>query len=229
MGIPFDFAASPQVAKPTAPKPVTRVHAIKERAALEIVFPRVSGYRRDLPSEKLEAAFTEDSRLEITPADIGPTSVRDGRHRRRRRRPSRRRCWSGCGPRRSASTSPSICSTRSSATTTAFRSSICSRRSSASRGAGSTRAIWSRKGVPIGAILYQDQLARAAEKIDIALHARRRRDAIVAVLDPYNPKGSTRFVNFITSKPCWKTGAQPPKCHISHVVLDSELGGSSSR
>ena len=75
MGIPFDFAASPQVAKPTTPKPVTRVHAIKERAALEIVFPRVSGYRRDLPSEKLEAVFTEDSRLEITPADIGPTSV----------------------------------------------------------------------------------------------------------------------------------------------------------
>jgi type III restriction enzyme len=41
------------------------------------------------------------------------------------------------------------------------------------------------------------------------------------VLDPYNPKGSTRFVNFITSKPVWKTGTQPPKCHISHVVLDS--------
>ena len=41
------------------------------------------------------------------------------------------------------------------------------------------------------------------------------------MLDPYNPKGSTRHVNFITSKTCWKTGAQPPKCHISHVVLDS--------
>jgi type III restriction enzyme len=41
------------------------------------------------------------------------------------------------------------------------------------------------------------------------------------VLDPYNPKGSTRHVNFITSKPCWRTGAQPPKSHISHVVLDS--------
>ena len=43
----------------------------------------------------------------------------------------------------------------------------------------------------------------------------------MAVLDPYNPKGSTRFVNFITSKPCWATGARPPKCQISHVVLDS--------
>ena len=75
MGIPFDFTTGPQKATPTTPKPVTRVHAIKERAALEILFPRVSGYRRDLPSDKLEARFDDDSRLEITPADIGPTSV----------------------------------------------------------------------------------------------------------------------------------------------------------
>ena len=77
------------------------------------------------------------------------------------------------------------------------------------------------KGVPVGAILYQDQLARAAEKIDIAC-TRASEGRIVAVLDPYNPKGSTRHVNFITSKPCWKTGAQPPKSQISHVVLDSD-------
>src|SRR6201999_1059049 len=36
MGIPFDFASSPQKTKPAVPKPVTRVHAIKERAELEI-------------------------------------------------------------------------------------------------------------------------------------------------------------------------------------------------
>src|SRR5690606_19539545 len=50
-------------------------HAIKERADQEIEFPRVSGYRRELPLEKLKAEFTEESRLVITPADIGPTSV----------------------------------------------------------------------------------------------------------------------------------------------------------
>ena len=104
---------------------------------------------------------------------------------------------------------------------TASRSSTSFRKFSVSRAAGSTRAIWSPKGVPVGAILYQDQLARAAEKIDIAC-TRASEGRIVAVLDPYNPKGSTRHVNFITSKPCWKTGAQPPKSHISHVVLDSD-------
>ncbi len=34
LGIPFDFAAKPVVAPPQRPKPTTRVHAIKERAAL---------------------------------------------------------------------------------------------------------------------------------------------------------------------------------------------------
>ena len=32
MGIPFDFAAQPVVAKPNTPKPATHVHAMKERA-----------------------------------------------------------------------------------------------------------------------------------------------------------------------------------------------------
>jgi hypothetical protein len=40
-----------------------------------------------------------------------------------------------------------------------------------------------------------DQLARAAEKIDIVL-TRGSEARLLAVLDPYNPKGSTRFVNF---------------------------------
>lgn len=48
---------------------------------------------------------------------------------------------------------------------------------------------------------------------------------IKAVLDSYNPKGSTRFVNFITSKPCQATAARPPRSHISHVVLDSDWEG----
>ena len=72
----------------------------------------------------------------------------------------------------------------------------------------------------MGPILYQEQLARAAEKNDIAC-TRGGGGHIVAVLDPYNPSGSTRHVNFITTKECWKTGAQPPKSHISHVVKDS--------
>ena len=225
MGIPFDFASSPQMAKPTKPKPVTRVHAIKERAELEIVFPRVSGYRRDLPSEKLEAVFTEDSRLEITPADIGPTSVvMEG--------------IVGAGvtitPQVLERLRPSEISFNLAKHLlyTSFRDEDGFPKQHLFPQIQRLARRWLdegylvTKGVPVGAILYQDQLARAAEKIDIAC-TRASEGRILAVLDPYNPKGSTRHVNFITSKPCWKTGAQPPKSHISHVVLDSELGGAA--
>lgn len=219
MGIPFDFAASPQVAKPTVPKPVTRVHAIKERAEFEIVFPRVSGYRRELPSEKLEATFDDDSRLEITPADIGPTSVvMEG--------------IVGAG----VTITPHVLEQlRPSEISFNLAKHLLYSHFRDEEGFPKQHLFpqiqrlarrWIdegylvTKGVPIGAILYQDQLARAAEKIDIAC-TRGSNGDILAVLDPYNPKGSTRFVNFITSKPVWKTGAQPPKCQVSHVVLDS--------
>ena len=55
LGVPFDFASSPAVAKAATPKPNTRVQAVNERAALEIRFPRVQGYRVDLPDERLRA------------------------------------------------------------------------------------------------------------------------------------------------------------------------------
>jgi type III restriction enzyme len=67
LGIPFAFTAKPVPAPITAPKPLFRVQAIKQRAALEIVFPRVEGYRVDLPGERLQAHFSEDSRLILTP------------------------------------------------------------------------------------------------------------------------------------------------------------------
>ena len=63
MGIPFDFAAQPVVAKPKPPKPTTQIRAMKERSALEITFPRVEGYRVALPDERIDAHFTNDSRL----------------------------------------------------------------------------------------------------------------------------------------------------------------------
>ena len=44
---------------------------------------------------------------------------------------------------------------------------------------------------------------------------------IKAVLDPYNPTGSTIHVNFNTSKKDrWETN--PRRCHINWVILDSD-------
>jgi hypothetical protein len=54
------------------------VHAVRpERDHLEIRFPRVQGYRVELPEERLSAAFTSDSVLELTPALGGPSITRN--------------------------------------------------------------------------------------------------------------------------------------------------------
>jgi hypothetical protein len=42
---------------------------------MEITFPRVEGFRVDLPSENLKAAFDENSRLVLTPKEVGPCEV----------------------------------------------------------------------------------------------------------------------------------------------------------
>jgi type III restriction enzyme len=74
LGIPFDFTAKPVVAPPQPPRETITVQAVHpERNALEIRFPRVDGYRVDLPEEKLTANFNEDSILELTPELVGPT------------------------------------------------------------------------------------------------------------------------------------------------------------
>jgi type III restriction enzyme len=74
LGIPFDFAAKPVVAPPAKPRETIRVHAVSpERDVLEIRFPRVEGYRVELPNEQLTARFDKDSVLELTPALVGPS------------------------------------------------------------------------------------------------------------------------------------------------------------
>ncbi len=50
LGIPFDFNAKPVVAPPQPPRETIQVKAVRpERDALEIRFPRVAGYRTELP------------------------------------------------------------------------------------------------------------------------------------------------------------------------------------
>lgn len=75
-GIPFDFTAKPVVSKPQPPRESIHVRAMSpERDALEIVFPRVTGYRTELSEDRLEATFSEDSRLRLDRKMVGPTTT----------------------------------------------------------------------------------------------------------------------------------------------------------
>src|SRR5271166_6449872 len=78
LGIPFDFTAKPVIAPPQPPRETILVKAVRpERDALEIRFPRVAGYRVELPETRLTAKFTPDSVLELTPELVGPSIVKN--------------------------------------------------------------------------------------------------------------------------------------------------------
>src|ERR1700730_11875962 len=75
-GIPFDFTAKPVVAPPQPPRETVQVKAITpERDVLEIRFPRVEGYRIELPTERLTADFNDESVLVLTPDLVGATNT----------------------------------------------------------------------------------------------------------------------------------------------------------
>jgi type III restriction enzyme len=78
LGIPFDFAAKPVIAPVQPPRETIQVKAMRpERDALEIRFPRVAGYRVELPEERLTAKFNADSVLELTPDLVGPSITKN--------------------------------------------------------------------------------------------------------------------------------------------------------
>ena len=77
-GIPFDFTATPVAVPPKPARPTVHVHAVTpERDACEIRFPRVEGYRVELPDDRLSAEFDDDSTLVLTPEMTGSAKTRN--------------------------------------------------------------------------------------------------------------------------------------------------------
>ncbi|MBN2208447.1 MAG: DEAD/DEAH box helicase family protein [Candidatus Coatesbacteria bacterium] len=74
-GVPFSFLPCSGTSKGprTGPTP-TRVRALDDRSACEITFPRLLGYRYDFGRERLRASFTAESNLTLSTADV-PTKV----------------------------------------------------------------------------------------------------------------------------------------------------------
>ena len=74
VGVPFRFI--PTVGKHGNDK-ITRSHHVHfepDRAAAEITFPRLTGYRVEIPESRLYAAFGDDTRLVLSTADF-PTET----------------------------------------------------------------------------------------------------------------------------------------------------------
>ena len=222
LGIPFDFTARPVVAPPQPPRETVQVRAVSpERDACEIRFPRVQGYRVELPEERLSATFDENATLELTPDVVGPSitlnegivgeGVELSLEHLEEMRPSTvvfhltkrllETKWRDPGE------EPKL------------------------HLFGQLKRITRRwlkdhlvcKGGTYPAqLLYQSLADTACERITRGIVARHLEERpIQAVLDPYNSAGSTMHVRFNTSKKTrWQTDAC--RCHVNWVVCDSE-------
>lgn len=229
LGVPFDFTAKPVISKPQQPRESIHVHAVRpDRDALEITFPNVRGYRVELPEDVLKAEFTQDSTLVLSPDIVGPSITQnagiigegvnlDLAHLEDLR-PStllfhitRRLLYTHY---RDADRDPEM------------------------HLFGQLKRItrqWlddyliCKGGTYPAQLMYQELADMACSRIHTAItrHFLGERP-IRAVLDPYNPAGSTMHVNFYTSKALrWQTDSR--LCHVNWVVLDSEWEGEFCR
>lgn len=223
LGIPFDFNAKPVIAPPQPPRETIQVKAVRpDRDSLEITFPRVEGYHVELPEERLTARFNEDSILELTPDLVGATETRN----------------SGII---GESVDLNLIHTgdvRPSQVVYELTSHFLMTRWRDANGDprlhlfGQLKRVVKQwldqkclvcKGGTYPAQLKYKMLAEmACQKIMAGITREfMGKKPIKAVLDAYNPTGSTRHVKFNTSKPSrWETDAR--RCHINWVILDSD-------
>ena len=229
LGIPFDFTAKPVIAPPQPPRETIHVRAVRpDRDSLEIRFPRVEAYRVELAEERLTAQFTSDSIMELTPDLVGATETQN----------------SGIIGKKVDLNLIHTGDVRPSQVLYELTSHLVL---SKWRNFGEDPPLhlfgqlkriakqWLDgylvcKGGTYPAQLKYKMLAdMACNRITAGItQAFVGERPIKALLDPYNPTGSTIHVNFNTSKPDrWETDAR--RCHVNWVVLDSDWEGEFCR
>lgn len=222
LGIPFDFASKPVVAPPQPPRETIHVKAVRpDRDALEIRFPRVLGYRTELPEERLTATFSDDSYMDLTPELVGATSTTS----------------SGIIGAAVNLTLKHTQDVRPSQVVYELTSHLVNTKWRDGNGDpqlhlfGQLKRIarqWldeylvCKGGTYPAQLVYKTLADMACEKITAGItRSLVGSNPIKAVLDPYNPTGSTANVNFNTSKTDrYETSSQ--RCHVNWVVLDSD-------
>ncbi|TME96060.1 MAG: restriction endonuclease [Chloroflexi bacterium] len=222
LGVPFDFTAKPVVAPPQPPRETIQVKAVRpERDALEIRFPRVEGYRVELPEEHLTAEFNADSVLELTPDLVGPSITRNAGvigeqidlslEHLEDVRPStllyyltRRLLYTKW---RDPGEEPRLYLFNQLKRITREWLDCC---------------LVCKGETQPAQLMYQALADMACERITAAItRTLVGTKPVKAILDPYNPTGSTSHMNFTTSRQDrWQT--DPQRCHINWIILDSE-------
>jgi len=218
-GVPFSFIPSAGSAIDPKPGPApTRVRALEDRLACEITFPRLVGYRYELKGERLNVAFTPDSRMALSTADV----------------PTRTEMQSIIGE-SSFHDLYGLKEKRLHEVDFRLAALLLERKLPDADGnlkpwlfpqlTGIVRR-WREECLTCKDNAFPQMLLmvefahNAAEKIYQAIvESASGEKTLLPILRPFDMLGSTRYVDFDTARDVYRTRSD--KCHISHVVLDS--------
>jgi type III restriction enzyme len=219
-GVPFSFIPCSGASTDPEPGPLpTRVRAIESRIACEITFPRLLGYRYDLKGERLTDTFTEESRLTLSTADIptktenapivGESSIHTLDDLKRRR------------PNEVAFLLARLTLEKY------FRDDEGNDKPWLFPQLLAIAKRWLAECVHLKDNTFPQLLLLiefahdAADRIYKAIVSSTDGSAALKpILAPYDTLGSTRYVDFDTTRPVFATRAD--KCHVSHVVADTD-------
>lgn len=218
-GVPFSFIPAAGSAKDPKPgPPPKRVRALEDRIQCEITFPRLIGYRFDWTTQHLTAAFSNNSKLALSTADI-PTKTENA----------------PIVGETSVDTLDDLKKKRQQEVAFLLAKMVLEKYFSDDEG---NLKQWmfpqildiSRRWLAecvtckdntFPQMVYMHEYRHdAADKIYKAIVASTHQDKILKpILRPYDHIGSTRYVDFDTTRNVYAT--REDKCHINYVVADS--------
>ncbi len=219
-GVPFSFIPCSGSTKDPQPGPLpTRVRSLESRLACEMTFPRLLGYRYDIRGERLTVTFTNDSKLTLSTADVptktenapivGETSIHTLDDLKRRR------------PNEIAFLLAKLTLEKY------FRDDDDNDKPWLFPQLLGIAKRWLSECVNLKdgtfpqLLLLKEFAHDAADRMYKAIVASNDdTPALKPIPRPYDAIGTTRYVDFDTTRPVYST--QEDKCHISHVVADTD-------
>lgn len=226
-GVPFAFIPSDRpVPRPKAPRPAVEVRALPERWNLAIRFPKLDGYRVELPDEPLHADFDDSSLCHVDEQsvalwvqargivgeaqEVGLDNISSARDQQiafvlAKRLVQRPEFYAAYGGVQRPWLFPQLVD-------------ICRR--------WLAECVTTERGTTRGHLLFAQPGSQAAEKIFNAIvsYPGSRAPVLLPIIRRFDPEGSTDEVRFLTRKVVMDP--PPTKSHLNHVVLDGLRGNS---
>ena len=225
-GVPFSFIPASGATADPKPGPIpTRVRALDDRAAAEITFQRVAGYRWKIPAAHLLVDFDAGSRLALDSRDV-PTRTEvaaivgaPGEHRLERFEAMRTQEVAFLLAKRLLDRKfrepPPQEGEPEGEQPWLFPRLLAITKQWLSE------CVTLKDDAFVGLLAIQQRADDAVELIHQAIvRSEQGEKKLVAIMRDYDPVGSTADVDFDTTKPVWATSAE--RCHVSHVVCDSD-------